>query len=261
MAGRRLWEFCAKCGSGLGVGLSGTNDGILMYHSIGERFGNPSGRHVSVEEFRQQLQLFAANSTIVPLDELLSESVPGQKRLALTFDDGYRNFLTEALPVLRRYEMPVTLFVAPEKIGTNWQQSTYNRPSTMLDWDELHSLADNPLVQIGNHSLTHVALPTLRDDEIRREVNQAKTLLENRLGIQVDTFCYPGGKHNEIVRDIVGETHSYAVTVEPGLNPTETDPLTLPRVNGGRQTDVVAWELSDYGNSLRKLYERFTKEP
>lgn len=253
-ARRRFWDICAGVSTTLGLGFTGTGDGILMYHSVRERFGNPGHCRFTRAAFRRQLKRLTEVGTVVSLERLLTESAPDQKRFALTFDDGYDNFRSSALPELRLFDAPATLFVVPGKVGGSWRQDGYNESVAMLSWSNLDELATDPLVTIGNHSLTHANLPSLNEQAIRTEVNDAKDRLEARLDIEVNTFCYPGGKYDQAVRRLVGEHHEWGVTVEPGLVTADYDPLTLPRVNGAWPAARVGWELSDYGAWTRRTF-------
>lgn len=250
---RSIWRILARIAETAGVGFRGTRDAIVMYHSVGDAFGNPHGKF-RTQRFARQLDRIRRTADIVPLPELLETPVTEHKRVAVTFDDGYEDFLTNALPVLQRADVPATLFVIPDRVGTEWHQSGYDRPARLLSWDQLATVADDPLIDIGNHTLTHPDLTTLDDEQLRREINGAHDRLRDRLGVDVTGFCYPGGSYDGRVADIVAQRHEYAVTVRFGLSPTEWDRFELPRIDGARSPAVVRWELSDYAHTVQSLY-------
>ena len=86
---------------------------VLMYHGIGEPGCNTvNGRHIGVDLFERQLRLFKDRFHVVPLDRLMAgERDPQRLTIALTFDDGLRNNLTHALPLLEKYHVPATFFI------------------------------------------------------------------------------------------------------------------------------------------------------
>ena len=86
---------------------------ILVYHGIDE-FGQThlNARFLSAELFEQQIKYFKQHFSVLPLKEIFEGNiVPGRMNIAITFDDGYLNNLTHALPILEKYEVPATFFV------------------------------------------------------------------------------------------------------------------------------------------------------
>jgi poly-beta-1,6-N-acetyl-D-glucosamine N-deacetylase len=85
---------------------------ILTYHSISEG-GSPL--KISPSLFAEQMAWLKSNTHVRPLGEvvacLLEHRALPEKTVALTFDDGFRNFLDSAVPVLRRYDFPATMFL------------------------------------------------------------------------------------------------------------------------------------------------------
>ena len=103
-------------------------------------------------------------------------------RLAVTFDDGERNVLEHAFPVLSELGIPGTVFVPVGAVG---------RPG-LLDWDELACLADAGW-EIGSHSLSHACLTHLDDDALDDELRSSREAIENRLGRPCRSIAYPYG--------------------------------------------------------------------
>ncbi len=243
--------------------VSSQGNAVLMYHSVGEPYGNPRGP-LSASRLRDDLTYLRERFHIVDLPEVLESG--DAPRLAVTFDDGYRNFFTQALPVLESLDVPATLFVVTDLVGANQHdpreygfEIDRNR---MLSEAQMRAVADHDLVTLGNHTATHPSLPDIDRDSLHREVVGAREALERRYGVDATRFCYPGGKYDPQTRRLVGQTHEIGVGVSRGL----IDPplsaertATLPRVNGARARSIVRWEVSGLGEAIRRRYHRFRR--
>lgn len=105
-----------------------------MYHGIGRDINTPiNGRHLAIEQFEKQLLYFRKNFDIVSLADLcetrLRRIQPQKHTIALTFDDGYLNNISNALPLLRKYKIPATFFISTASL----EEPDYIHPSDYLD--------------------------------------------------------------------------------------------------------------------------------
>ena len=105
---------------------------ILMYHGVVERPLVPACWHqLDVGSFRRQIAWIAAHYRVLPLEEALDRLFAGtlpERACALTFDDGYRNNLEVALPVLEEFRAPATVFLVTDLVGTGevpWPDRLY----------------------------------------------------------------------------------------------------------------------------------------
>jgi peptidoglycan/xylan/chitin deacetylase (PgdA/CDA1 family) len=141
--------------------------------------------------------------------------------VAITFDDGYRDVLQEALPVLRGHGFASTVFVVPYAIaGTSsfiWYHT--GRMPAVASWDELRAEEQAGLVHFEPHTLTHPVLTTLPIEEARREIADSKSAVEHELARPARIFCYPGGYYSAREVELVRECGlRAAVTCEFGAN-------------------------------------------
>jgi peptidoglycan/xylan/chitin deacetylase (PgdA/CDA1 family) len=94
---------------------------ILVYHRVNDQ--RRSAMDIPTQRFREQMRYLNANCKVVPLSQIASMirdgAVPEKNTVAVTFDDGYRDNLTRAAPILRSLGMPATVFVAtgPQEYG------------------------------------------------------------------------------------------------------------------------------------------------
>jgi len=159
---------------------------VLYYHRVGPfRPGAPRKMNVSPEAFRAQMLLLRRHRVeVLTLDQVLE----GGRGVALTFDDGYRDCLEHALPILQSLGFPATFFIVAGRVGgmDDWMRGTRQPPERLMDWDDLRRLVDAGMA-VGSHSLTHGTLTP-------EEVSGSRRLLEDRLGIRVEHFAYPRGE-------------------------------------------------------------------
>lgn len=203
---------------------------ILTYHSI-----DGSGSTVSTppERFREQMEWIAGEGLTVTDVPGLLELPPECDAVALTFDDGFRNFATEAWPVLRNLGFPATVFVVVDQVGgtSRWESDGEDTPVLpLMDWDTLAELAAAG-IRIGSHGRTHRALPELPLSELRREMVESAELLGKRLGTSPDGFAYPYGRFGRRAREAARSRYRWAVGTELRPLPGEPPLHALPRLD------------------------------
>jgi peptidoglycan/xylan/chitin deacetylase (PgdA/CDA1 family) len=203
---------------------------IFCYHRIAADRGDLA---VDPADFRRHIELLRSfDAEVVPLADaprLLAAS-PGGRLVCLTFDDGYRDFEDEALPVLREAGFPVTVFVTTGFASGSARMSWFRQPPPVLGWPDLERLAADELVALGAHTRTHPALTTLPDDEARDEIEAPRREIEVRTGAVVTAFAYPAGLFSPRDCDLVeAGGYSVAVTTDPGVNLPEQSPFALRR--------------------------------
>lgn len=204
---------------------------ILTYHSL-----DPSGSPISVspDEFRRQVEWLASGRVrVVPLPDLL-RLPPSAHAVALTFDDGFRNFGEIAGPLLRDYSLPATLFVvAGHAGGTNaWGGRPDPRVPTLplLDWAELGRLAEQG-VRLGGHTRTHPHLTRVAAAQLEDELRGAAETILAETGRGPEEFAYPFGDVNPAVAAAVRQVYALGCTTElRWVRPAE-DRVLLPRLD------------------------------
>lgn len=246
------WNALASIDRRVGVSqlVPTTGNAVLMYHSVGAGTGNARGRTLPTAEFRDQVRRLGTAWEFVDLPAVLEES--DERRIAVTFDDGFRTVATEAAPVLEEFSVPATCFLIADRIGGETETGV----PYMTD-SEIEDLVGSGLVTIGNHTRSHPWLSEIEDEErLRAEILGAKETLESRFGRRVDRFCYPYGDAPPAAAAIVADSHAYA-TVGDGLVGPGTDPLEIPRIDGSHPPARIEWELTGLADRLRGEWRRF----
>jgi len=188
---------------------------ILGYHSISDDASDVLS--VSVDQFSAQMDILHSQGyRVVSLGCLLSDACLKsieKKTVILTFDDGYSDFLSNALPILMKYKYPATLFIVPGQVGgcSSWQVSNLRKP--LLDWPSVIKVSGMGY-EIGSHSLNHRRLTGLSDSELNDELASSRKMLEDKILKPVECFSYPWGdfgpREEEAVR---ASGYKCAVTV------------------------------------------------
>ncbi|MDE2292468.1 MAG: polysaccharide deacetylase family protein, partial [Elusimicrobia bacterium] len=181
-----LWRAAAAARSALpGAEKAGPGLRVLGYHAVGTEIpGDPYGLCVAPEAFSRQMERVASGRFGKPVSlggALLDGSL---REVAVTFDDGFRDTLTAAAPVLARLGLPFTACVTPGLLDSG-------RP--YLNWEELEELARVPGCEIGAHGLTHARLDSLDDAALAAELAGSRRRLEDALGRPVSVMTWPHG--------------------------------------------------------------------
>jgi len=167
--------------------------------------------------------------------------------VVVTFDDGFRDVAVHAAPVLRAGGFGAIFYVVAGLIGKTsaWLLAERGFEAPMMDWETLASLRGEGF-EIGSHAVSHPRLSTLRDTECRSELLDARTILEQRLGVAIDHLAYPFGNWDEHVRSLAREAgYATACTTDIALARRSDHPLSLPRVPvlGTEPLSHFAWRL------------------
>lgn len=173
---------------------------VLVYHSISSP-GEPllGDIDISREAFARQLDWLARRGSVVPLIETLNSN-KGRRTVALTFDDGFQDNLTVAVPMLEEYSMPATVFVTPGFIGNE----------SYLSREEVRELARHPLITIGAHGLWHRHFNHLPTDEARGELVEARRALEEITDKEINLMAWPYGECDSRLERLAAECGYWA---------------------------------------------------
>jgi peptidoglycan/xylan/chitin deacetylase (PgdA/CDA1 family) len=212
---------------------------ILFYHRIADERDLLA---VKPAEFERQMDLLAREGFTV-LDiatawDRLTTGDGSERLIALSFDDGYLDFATHALPVLHSQGFKATVFVCPGLIEGTASMPWYRDPPPLLSWDSIVAL-DGEVVRFEPHTITHPNLTALDEASAAAEIGESKRVLESRLGRPTRVFCYPGGLEGSREQGLVRAAGlQLAATCEPGLAATGANPFALPRTAVQRQDSV-----------------------
>lgn len=220
---------------------------VLMYHRIADE-SSPAMRRftVSPAAFGAQLrQLRQAGYTGMTVSDWVRIGREEPQRMpsrpvVLTFDDGYADFEQHAWPLLQTHGFAATLYVVAGRAGgcSDWLPGSDAR-LPLLDWPALIRL-QHAGIEIGAHSMTHLALDGLDEAALEQEVVQPREQMARAMGVAPDSFCYPFGFCNARVRAAVARAgYASACAVRYATASTAGDPLMIARhiVTSGMSAD------------------------
>lgn len=224
---------------------------VLMYHSISAS-STAAFRPYTVAPavFASHLGYLAeAGYTAITIRELTalrrSGRPPSERTVALTFDDGFRDFVTHAAPLLAATGFRSTLFVPTGFVGatSRWLVAEGEERRELLSWTELAGL-DDIGVECGAHSHSHPQMDLLSGRAAAREISLSKALLEDHLQTEVTSFAYPFGYSKPALRALVAALgFTGAVGVRDLTSRPDDDLFAMPRLT--ITFDTTAADLSE----------------
>jgi len=213
---------------------------VLMYHSF-KAEEDKLIPCVSAEIFAAQMEFLANNHyNVIGPDKVVAYMTGAEKMpartVAITADDGFYNFYLNAYPVLKKYNLPATVFIATDKIGTKGY----------LGWKELGEMSDSGLVTVGSHTRTHPWMPSASVDEERLwdELAGSKNILEKGLGKRVFFLCYPNGGFNDLTKETAKKAgYKGAFTTNPAKKSDLNDIYAIRRIkmSSSSVSPVTLW--------------------
>lgn len=145
-------------------------------------------------------------------------------RIAVTFDDGYRDNLSIAAPLMAELGIPFTIFVCTGAVS--------NRRQGFLGPEEVRELARMPGAAIGSHSVNHPRLTGCDELTLKNELAGSKAYLEDLLGSEVESLAYPHGDVNRRVRDMAERVgYRSGASTRFDINQAGRDPMLLCRTD------------------------------
>lgn len=212
---------------------------VLCYHRVGER----DVLTTTPEKFRRDMEYLKSRYQCLPLSELCERLRSGeplsQPIAAVTFDDGYRDNFTQAVPILQAIGVPATFFVATGFMSTNRvfdhdKEDTKDYPK--MTWDDLRTMQADGF-EIGSHTVNHADLGRVDATQLRHEMCDSAETLNRELGVRPRAFAFPYGKPQNMTPqaiELAREAGYYAVmSAYGGDNGRGTHGFPLQRVDAG----------------------------
>lgn len=223
---------------------------VFMYHMISEHLPKNQSKfnrlRVRPKEFEKQLIWLKENGfKSFTLSELVQlENIP-EKSVVLTFDDGYEDNFTNAFPLLQKYGFNATIYIVLNRFENNWatdkdldKASSELNKEKMLNNEQIKTMLESGLIEIGSHTLDHVNLPKLNKEEKEKQLIESKKQIEEIFDIKCDSFAYPFGFYDKDSVAIVEKTgYTNATTTVNGVfDKNKYSNFEIPRIMvSGRQ--------------------------
>jgi peptidoglycan/xylan/chitin deacetylase (PgdA/CDA1 family) len=207
----------------------------LSYHAVSERWPSPLAVRPDALE-RQLGALVRAGYRGATFTEAVT-APPGDRVVAVTFDDAFRSVLTAARPVLDALGLPATVFAPTAWVGgaaiawpglEHWRGTPEAHELRPMTWDELAELAAGGW-EIGSHTCTHPYLTKLEPGRALRELRDSRAACEDQLGRACTSLAYPYGDHDDVVVALAA-TAGYRAAATVPVRLCRPEPLRWPRI-------------------------------
>lgn len=228
---------------------------ILMYHSIG---GAPQDHRlairVPVDNFRQQLgELLKQGYSAVTVSEFIENrlSFTMGKVIAITFDDGYKDNLTEAAIALKAAGFKATFFITTSFIdGGSHKKWANGALRQYLSWEDISQILEMGF-EVGSHMVDHINLSLLDEPKINFQLEESKKRIEKMTGFKPKVLSYPHGRFKEGIKRLAQDTgYIGGCSSFSGINQLAVDPYILKR------TEIDGYDtIYDFKAKLKGLYD------
>lgn len=216
---------------------------ILMYHYVeyvqDKNDTIRASLNIQPHIFEEQIKTLKDNGyTFLHMSEvgeiIKSKQKLPQKPIVLTFDDGYRDFYTDVLPIITKHKVKAVIYVVPGFL---------DKPN-FLFISQLMEIAKNNLVEIGAHTMHHTYLKGSTLERATYETSQSKIELEKLLNRKVISFAYPYGAFDgQAIEEVKKAGFTTAVSTLPGIEVTGNNTYFLFRLRPGQR---IGKALTDY---------------
>ena len=204
-----------------------------MYHSIAE--GSEDPYTVPPNKFEEQLSWLIERgceavslATIVNLLKI-GEYKSLRTKIVFTFDDGYKDFLTTALPILLHYKVPATVFIVAGMLGDKVSWNSHSKHAQLMSEDEIRHIKAQG-VSLGSHTMTHSNLAKVDEKKVYQELVDSHITLRD-LGESFYALSYPWGQWtNQVLNAVKVAGYECAVTASRKMPLGATEYYCLPRV-------------------------------
>ncbi len=200
---------------------------ILLYHKTPANFES------------QLLYLKSHNYTTISMAQvscgLRNSCILPPKPVVITYDDGFSDQMS-AFNLLEKYSMRGTFYMIIGGERSKYCIGIERQPGapcgdSYMNWDEVKRIAASPLMEIGAHTIDHLALASLNAADQTFQIAESKRRLEQALGIPITTLAYPYGSFNALSAQIAQQSgFSTAVTTIAGTEQSPSTLYTLRRV-------------------------------
>ncbi|MDB5033639.1 MAG: polysaccharide deacetylase [Chlorobi bacterium] len=236
---------------------------VLTYHRVVKsawEAGN-HGIYVTKDRFEKQLRyLKRKRYTVLTLREFMTLSpkqISSGRYAILTFDDGYEDNYTHALPLLRKYGFQAVVFLVTNCTVNQWDCDQPAEPAVpLLSIEQIRRMRSYG-IEFGAHTLHHPHLTELSAEEAAREISGSREQLEEIVGERIASFCYPYGDLNEEVKMLVKQAgYSFGVASNSGPVNINQDRFEIRRIQVFPGTGMMGFRRKVSGRYLSRTLKR-----
>jgi len=203
---------------------------VLIYHSVSDEKNKVA---TSPELFEKEMAYLKRkrHNFLRASDVMTLKEKKVRKPTIIYFDDGFKDNLTNALPILKKYDIRATIFVTTGYMG---------KENKYLNWDEVLFLKKNGF-EVGSHTVNHKRLAEAGLKEAEFEISESKKIIENKIGDDVCSFSFPKGSFNDNVKDLIAKS-GYKIAVSDGVGLNDVEDIKNSGLTVLKNVDIRNWE-------------------
>jgi peptidoglycan/xylan/chitin deacetylase (PgdA/CDA1 family) len=231
---------------------------VLLYHRI-VNSKKEVGRHkiyVFKDKFEAQLKFLKENGyeTLTFHDLLKDNSKDWNKKIILTFDDGYEDNYTILFPLLKKYGFKAVIFLVTQKKDNSWGIQEGEPVFRMMNEKQIREMSDYG-IEFGGHTQNHPDLTKISIEEAKKEIEGCKKDVEAITGKPAVSFAYPFGALNEKVKSAVKDAgYNFGIATTSGPNPFSDDKFQIRRIEVRPKNGLARFKYKASGYYFQKSY-------
>lgn len=174
---------------------------VLLYHNVRDDYvpGN-EGADISTELFEEHMKaIIARGYTPILIKDFYDCVIRGkdlpENPIAVTFDDGYLSNYEIAYPILKKLNIPATIFIVTSTVGLTPESGLVSEPH--FSWEQAREMQESGMIDIYSHSHSHRNMSYLTIPQLQTELRLSRYLIEKNLGKNCFVFAYPYGGYSE----------------------------------------------------------------
>jgi peptidoglycan/xylan/chitin deacetylase (PgdA/CDA1 family) len=234
---------------------------ILMYHSIIQNVSE-KGKHniyVTLKNINKQLRYLKNNGyeTITFRDISEGKVKNFNKKIILTFDDGYEDNYNLLFPILKELNFTAVIYLVPRQTYNKWGVDEGEPRKNLMSKAqilEMHAFG----IEFGGHTCTHIDLSRASDTDLKTEVFDCKKEIESYIPVKCISFAYPFGGLNEKVKsETKAAGYEYGIATKSGPIDFDVDPFQIRRIEIATKTNMFNFKRKVSGHYLTRKFILF----
>jgi peptidoglycan/xylan/chitin deacetylase (PgdA/CDA1 family) len=242
---QHIWILLLLCVSLSGFSNEAIKVPVLNYHNVSPT--EKSSTTISTEQFESQMKFIIDNGyTVIPMSDLADylagkkDNLP-TKAVVITADDGRLSVYEHMAPIVKKYKVPVTLFVYPSAISN---------ANYAMTWEQLKDLQGTGLFTIQSHTYWHpnfvkeknTLSPETFQQFVDNQLSKSIKVLETKMGTKVNLLAWPFGLFDSYLEErakLAG--YVLAFSIEPRPASRSEKPMAQPRYNISAQHGLTTF--------------------
>lgn len=240
---------------------------VLMYHRVIETEEEKGyyDTFVTKENFEKQMKYLKENN----YEPIFFKDIKNgeyknrfsKKYVIITFDDGYKDNYKVALPILKKYNFKIVLFLITDCEYNKWDVEAEGREKEkrfpLMTKEEVQELIKSGLVEIGGHTSNHLDMPFIEQEKLKEDLIFSKEKLEKLTGEELVSFAYPWGNNDDKSKKLIRELgYKFAVATESGTACYSDDLYEIQRIGIYSKDDIDKFKEKISGRYLFKREKR-----